>query len=74
MGDDAQVIGRDANVAIGDDEKIVFGFVDQANQAADFIVDGVAAGAEDQADVAVRKIALQFFEDRDGRIVLIYAK
>ncbi len=55
--DGAQIIGPDAHVAVGDDEEIVLGFGDQASEARDFVVHRITAGAEQQADAALGKIA-----------------
>ena len=70
----AQIIGPNAHVAVCDDEIIVLRFSDQAREARDFVVYCIAAGAEQQADAALGKIADEFFEHRERGVAWIHAK
>ena len=72
--DGAQIIRGNANIAVGNHQQIVFRFIHQPHQTADFVVDGVALGAEDQPNIAFGKIAHQFFQHRQSRIVSIHAE
>ncbi len=55
-------------------EQIVLRLAHQARQPADLVVDGVALRAEEQADLAIRKIAFQLLEHRQRGVVRVDAE
>src|SRR5208282_1079278 len=50
------IVRAHADVAVGDDEQVVLGLGREPRESADFVVDGVAAGAEKQANLALGEI------------------
>lgn len=68
--DGAEIAGRNANVGVIDDEDVVFGFIDETNELGDFVVDGVATRAVENADLALRKVGDEFLNDGDSGVVV----
>lgn len=70
----AEIIGADADVAVGDDEEMVARFLRKADEAGDFVVNGVAARAVENADLAIGEFDGQFFQERERGIIFVDAK
>lgn len=49
----------------------MLGFVDHADQLGDFVVDGGAAGAVENANAAFREVFFQFVQNGDRGVVLV---
>ena len=67
----SQVVWFHANVAVVNDQHLVARFLHHALEFGHFIVDGLASGANQDANLPVGKIVFQLFEDRHRGIVLI---
>lgn len=67
-GEGAEVVGGDADVAIGADEEVVAGFAGEAGKFIGFIVEAQLFAADEEADGAGGKIADEFFDDGDDGI------
>src|SRR5215472_4719045 len=67
----AKIVRFDAHVAVVNHQNFVAGFAHHAHELADLVVDGIAARAEENADLAFGKVTLELFEDRHGGIVFI---
>ncbi len=63
-------IGWNAHVAVADDDHFVLRLADHAGELGDFVIGGVAAGAEEDADASLGKIADEPLDDRERRIVV----
>src|SRR6266853_1419668 len=69
--DGAQVVWLDANVAVVYDQNFVARFVHHADELGDFVVDGVAPRAVENANLAFWKIVHQLLKNGDGGVILI---
>src|SRR6266481_3735316 len=69
--DGAQVVWLDANVAVVDDQNFVARFVHHADELGDFVIDGVAPRAVENANLAFWKIVDQPLKNGDGGVSFI---
>ena len=67
----AQVVWLDANVAVVDHQDFVACFAHQADELGNFVVDGVAARAIEDANLALREIAHQLLKNGDRSVVFV---
>src|SRR5690348_2237276 len=69
-GDGVQVAWSDANIAIADNQDVVLRFAHHAAELVYLVAGAKRRSADKQANVALRKISDQLFDDRHSRIRL----
>src|SRR5579859_133868 len=67
----AQIIRPHANVAVVDDQHFILCLFHQTRELHDFVVGGGVSGYVDDTNSALRKIAFQFLDNRQDRLVTV---